>query len=68
MHMDVLTWVYTFCMTSYSRKLTKVATNSYAVIIPKAFITKYGWKEHQKLSIADRGHGHLELRDWKRRS
>lgn len=52
---------------SVTRKLIKVSTNSFAVVLPKAVIKRYGWKEHQKLSITDKGRGKLEVRDWKRR-
>jgi antitoxin component of MazEF toxin-antitoxin module len=52
---------------STTRKLVKVSTNSYAIIVPKTVVKKYGWKEHQKLTIKDAGKGKLEIRDWKRR-
>jgi len=48
------------------RKLQRLGTHSYAVVVPKALIEKYGWKERQKLSITDKGRGRLEVRDWKR--
>jgi bifunctional DNA-binding transcriptional regulator/antitoxin component of YhaV-PrlF toxin-antitoxin module len=50
-----------------TRKLLKLSTDSYAVVIPKALVKKYGWREHQKLSVTDKGRGKLEMRDWKRR-
>ncbi|MCR4325499.1 MAG: hypothetical protein NUV59_01685 [Patescibacteria group bacterium] len=52
---------------TYTRKLTKTAGYSYIVSVPKQLVEKYGWKEHQKLSIKDMGRGRLEVRDWKRR-
>ena len=52
---------------SVTRKLQKLSSDSLALVIPKAIIKKYGWKEHQKVSIKDAGKGKLELRDWKRR-
>lgn len=52
---------------STTRKLVKVSKASFALVIPKTIIKKYGWKEHQKLSIKDAGRGKLEIRDWKRR-
>jgi hypothetical protein len=50
-----------------TRKLIKLSKATFAVVVPKAVIRKYGWKEHQKLSIKDAGKGKLEIRDWKRR-
>jgi len=52
---------------SVVRKLIKMSSNSFALVIPKSVIKKYGWKEHQKLTIKDAGKGKLEVRDWKRR-
>ncbi|MCR4325445.1 MAG: hypothetical protein NUV59_01400 [Patescibacteria group bacterium] len=49
------------------RKLIKISKASYAIVIPKPFIKKYGWREKQKLTIKDAGRGKLEIRDWKRR-
>ena len=49
-----------------TRKLTKLS-RSLALVLPKAFLKKYGWKEHQKLTIKDLGRGRLEIKDWKRR-
>ena len=52
---------------SVVRKLIKMSSNSFVLVIPKSVIKKYGWKEHQKLTIKDAGKGKLEVRDWKRR-
>ena len=52
---------------TFARKLIKLSKASYALVIPKAVIKKYGWKEHQKLSVKDVGRGALQVRDWKRR-
>jgi len=52
---------------SINRKLIKISAKSYAVVIPKAVIKKYGWREHQKLTIKDAGRGKLEIRDWRHR-
>ena len=54
-------------MEKYLRKLTRTSKHSYYVIIPKEMITKYGWKEKQKLSLEDKGRGKIEIRDWKNR-
>jgi len=29
-------------------------------------VEKYGWKEHQKISIKDKGHGKIEVSDWRK--
>ena len=47
-------------------KLTRVAKYSYAVVVPKELIDKYGWKERQKLTFEDKGRGRLELKDWRK--
>jgi len=54
-------------MEKHTRKLIKVSTHSYSVIIPKEIIEKYGWREKQKLVIEDKGRGQVVIRDWKRR-
>jgi len=54
-------------MEKTTRKLTRTSKHSYCVVIPKEIITKYGWREKQKLSIKDKGRGKVEISDWKRR-
>lgn len=54
-------------MKKFVRKLTKASTHSYLVNVPKALVKKYGWKEKQKLTISDEGHGRVVVKDWKRR-
>jgi bifunctional DNA-binding transcriptional regulator/antitoxin component of YhaV-PrlF toxin-antitoxin module len=49
------------------RKLNKISTHSYSLIIPKEIIEKYGWREKQKLVVTDKGRGRLEIRDWRRK-
>jgi bifunctional DNA-binding transcriptional regulator/antitoxin component of YhaV-PrlF toxin-antitoxin module len=49
------------------RKLTRVSTHSYSVIIPKEIIEKYGWREKQKVVISDKGNGRIEIRDYRSR-
>jgi len=48
------------------RKLNKVSSHSYSVILPKELVEKYGWKEKQKLVISDKGRGRIEIRDWRK--
>lgn len=54
-------------MKKYQRKLTRISSHSYSVVIPKELIEKYGWREKQKVSIKDKGRGVLEIRDWRSR-
>ena len=54
-------------MEKYTRKLIKVSTHSYSIVIPKELIEKYGWKEKQKLVLEDRGRGKIEIRDYQNR-
>ncbi|MFA5986000.1 MAG: AbrB/MazE/SpoVT family DNA-binding domain-containing protein [Parcubacteria group bacterium] len=48
-------------------KLKKSSAYSYSVTIPKEMVDKYGWKEHQKLVITDKGRGKIEISDWKKK-
>jgi bifunctional DNA-binding transcriptional regulator/antitoxin component of YhaV-PrlF toxin-antitoxin module len=54
-------------MEKHERKLIKVSTHSYSVVIPKSIIEKYGWQEKQKLVITDKGRGKIEIRDWRKK-
>jgi len=47
------------------RKLTKVASHSFAVVIPPEIIRQLNWRERQKLVIK-RVHGGVVIRDWRR--
>ena len=48
-------------------KLKKSSAYSYSVTMPKEIVEKYGWHEHQKLSIVDKGQGKIEISDWRRK-
>jgi len=48
-------------------KLKKSSAYSYSVTIPKEMVEKYGWKEKQKLSVKDKGHGKIEVSDWRKK-
>jgi len=51
----------------FIRKLRKVSTHSYAVVIPKQLIKQFHWKERQKLEIIFGGRKHdILIRDWKK--
>jgi bifunctional DNA-binding transcriptional regulator/antitoxin component of YhaV-PrlF toxin-antitoxin module len=52
-------------MKKITRKLTKVSSDSFSIVIPKEIIRKYGWKEKQKIVIEDKGRGLIQLRDWR---
>lgn len=51
----------------YQRKLMRESTHSFALVIPKEIVKKFGWKEKQKISIEEKSHKTLELKDWKRK-
>lgn len=51
----------------HTRKLTRIGTHSYAIVIPKEIVEKFGWKERQKITIIEKPRKRLELRDWKRK-
>lgn len=48
-------------------KLKKSSAYSYSVTLPKEIVEKYKWKEHQKISIVDKGQGKIEIRDWRKK-
>lgn len=52
--------------TKSIHKLKKSSVYSYSVTLPKEIVEKYKWKEHQKLSIVDKGQGKIEIRDWRK--
>jgi bifunctional DNA-binding transcriptional regulator/antitoxin component of YhaV-PrlF toxin-antitoxin module len=54
-------------MEKQIRKLTKTSKHSYYVVIPKEIITKYKWREKQKLVLEDKGNGRIEIRDMRRK-
>ncbi len=55
-------------MSKSIRKLNRVSTHSYSVVLPKEIVQKYGWKEKQKLIIEDRGNGRIIIRDWRKKN
>jgi len=53
-------------MKKFVRKLQKMGTHSYSLIIPKELVKKFGWRERQKLEISFGGRKHtFEVKDWK---
>jgi hypothetical protein len=48
-------------------KLKKSSAYSFSVTIPKEIVKKYGWREKQKLTVKDKGHGKVEFSDWRRK-
>ena len=45
----------------------RMSSHSYALVIPKEIVEKYGWKERQMMSIHDKGRGEVVVKDAKRR-
>jgi len=54
-------------MRKFIHKLTKSGKHSYALIIPREIIERFGWKERQKITISEKPRRRLELGDWKRK-
>jgi bifunctional DNA-binding transcriptional regulator/antitoxin component of YhaV-PrlF toxin-antitoxin module len=54
-------------MKKHIHKLTKVSKHSYALVIPKEIVEKYGWREKQKMTIKDAGRGKVEIKDWRKK-
>lgn len=53
-------------MAKFVRKLQKMSGYSYCITIPKRLVSKFGWKERQKLEIVFGGKKpRLIIRDWK---
>jgi bifunctional DNA-binding transcriptional regulator/antitoxin component of YhaV-PrlF toxin-antitoxin module len=52
-------------MKKFIRKLTKTSKYSYYVTIPKEILDKYGWREHQRLTVEDKGRGVVEIKDYR---
>jgi bifunctional DNA-binding transcriptional regulator/antitoxin component of YhaV-PrlF toxin-antitoxin module len=52
---------------THTRKLMRMSSHSYALVIPKEIVEKYGWRERQKMAITDKGRGEVVVKDAKRR-
>jgi hypothetical protein len=50
-------------MEKFIHQLKKNNKYSYNITLPKELIKKYGWRAKQKLIIADKGRGILEIKD-----
>lgn len=50
----------------YIRKITKISTHSYSIILPKELVKNFGWRERQKVIITGKGRKRLEIKDWKK--
>ncbi|HUD08548.1 MAG TPA: hypothetical protein VMQ48_00460 [Candidatus Saccharimonadales bacterium] len=48
-------------------KLKKSSAYSFSVTIPKEIVEKYKWREKQKLVVKDKGHGKVEIIDWRKK-
>lgn len=51
----------------FTHKIMKSSTYSYSITLPKEIMEKYGWNEHQKLIIRDKGRGKIEIGDWRKK-
>lgn len=52
-------------MQKHIRKLQRLGAYSYAVVIPKEIIDRFGWRERQKLLLSfDGKKPELTLKDW----
>lgn len=51
----------------YTRKLMKESTHSFALVIPKEIVKKFGWKEKQKILIEEKSNKTLEIKNWKKK-
>ena len=40
---------------THTRKLMRMSSHSYALVIPKEIVEKYGWRSRQLMTITDRG-------------
>ena len=58
---------YILIAMTHTRKLMRMSSHSYALIIPKEIVEKYGWRERQLMAITDRGRGTVEVRDSRQR-
>ena len=47
------------------RKLIKLGNGSIALTLPIELVKKFGWKEHQKVTVRH-AHGGLLIKDWKK--
>jgi len=55
-------------MKKFVRKIQKLSSHSYCIVIPKELMRKFKWKERQKLEIIFGGRKHdLLIRDWKKK-
>lgn len=44
----------------------KMSSHSFAIVIPKELVKKFGWSERQKISIEELPAKGLRLKDWKK--
>lgn len=44
-----------------------MSTHSFALVIPKEIVTKFNWRERQKISIEEMPSKTLKIKDWKKR-
>lgn len=50
-------------MVRYTRKLLRMSNYSYALVLPKELVQRFGWKERQKLDIVELDRKSLKIQD-----
>lgn len=54
-------------MEKFIRKIRRVSTHSYAIVLPKGLVKKFGWRERQKVEIIFGGRKHeILIKDWEK--
>lgn len=52
----------------FIRKIQKTSTHSYVINIPKDLVSRFSWREKQKLEIVFSGRrGQILVRNWKKK-
>jgi len=50
-------------MANYTRKLLRMSGYSYALVLPKELVKRFGWKERQKLDIIELDRKSIKIKD-----
>jgi len=53
-------------MAKYVRKIMKISSHSYSIVLPKELVKKFGWHEKKKVSIEEKDRKTLLIKDWKK--
>jgi len=52
-------------MKKFTRKLQRMGTHSYSIVVPKELVKEFSWRERQKLEIIADKRKTLRIRDWR---